>query len=155
MTHRLLIAENKQVFFWVTRLLRIFSFSSKTKASVISRPGKRSSDKIRAPWIFLQIRNLNINLFDVLRVLEISLSTRCCCRACYRAPGGCRGWWSMNMLGSIWRSWDPFSLLTPTSGQSECAVNSNPNLLHSKLTWYLSSSQSWSSYASKRYCSLF
>lgn len=141
MIHRLLIAENKQVFFWVTCMLRIFSFSSKTENSVISRLGEKSSDKIRAPWIFVQIRNLNINLFDVLRSLEISFSTRCCCRTHYCATGGHRGWWSMDMLGSIWRSWDPFPLCTPTFGEYECAVNNNPNILHSKLTWDLSSSE--------------
>lgn len=155
MIHRLLIAENKQVFFWVTLTLRILSFSSKTRTNVISRPGERSSDKIRTPWIFVQIGNLNINLFDVLRSLEISFSTPGCCRACYCATGGRRGWWRTDMLGSIWRSWDPFPLTTPNSGESECVVNSSPNLLRSKLTWDLSSSQSWSSDASKRDCSLF
>lgn len=87
--------------------------------------------------IFLQIWKLNIHLFDVLRGLGIWFFTWCCCRVCNCVVGGCRGWWIKDMLGSIQRSWDPFSFPTPIFGESECAVNNNPNTLHSNLIWVL------------------
>lgn len=157
MIHRLLIAENKQVFFWVTCMLRIFSFSSKTENSVISRLGEKSSDKIRAPWIFVQIRNLNINLFDVLRSLENSFSTRCCCRTRYCVTGGHRGWW-------VWTCWDPFE------GHETLFLFALPLLVNPSVLliiiqtyyiqnwpeiWVLVKLPTWSSYASKRDRSLF
>lgn len=98
---------------------------------------KTVQKKIRAPWIFVKIRDLNINLFDVLWGLEISFST---CRTRYCATRGHRGLWSVDKLGSIWRSWDPFPLSTPCFGDSEFAVN-NANMLHKNLTWDLSSSE--------------
>lgn len=98
---------------------------------------KTVQKKIRAPWIFVKIRDLNINLFDVLWDLEISFST---CRTRYCATRGHRGLWSVDKLGSIWRSWDPFPLSTPCFGDSEFAVN-NANMLHKNLTWDLSSSE--------------